>query len=422
MENESPTKSFWSHLGPGVLFAGAAIGTSHLVQSTRAGAVYGLGLLIFILLANLLKYPSFKFGPYYAAVTGRSLIEAYRSMGKPYVFLIALSQFTIHSIIIAATAITTAGIALAVTGIEMNAKLLAVIFLFLSSLVIFFGGMRVLDALAKVFVFIITIATFVAAALAIPNIDWSVSQFALPQIDFQTFAFIIALTGLMPSGMDLSILHSLWSVEKARTTKVAPNVKEVMLDFNIGYIGTVILALCFLIMGAGVLNSQGILPANGAVPFAAQVIELYTTNLGAWSGTIVGIAAFGVMFTTLITILDGMPRIHTAAIISLKSASGRVEASISKTPILFFITALLAVGAALILLFMMKSFKEFIDFVTITAFIIGPIIALFNHIAVNSKDVPPDARPNSFLNAWSLLGILALFGFSIAYLIIFFMR
>ena len=30
-------------LGPGLLFAGAAVGVSHLVQSTRAGADFGFG-------------------------------------------------------------------------------------------------------------------------------------------------------------------------------------------------------------------------------------------------------------------------------------------------------------------------------------------------------------------------------------------
>ena len=34
-----------SKLGPGLLFAGAAIGVSHLVQSTRAGADFGLSLI-----------------------------------------------------------------------------------------------------------------------------------------------------------------------------------------------------------------------------------------------------------------------------------------------------------------------------------------------------------------------------------------
>ena len=42
-----------SKLGPGLLFAGAAIGVSHLVQSTRAGAEYGWGLIWALLLINL---------------------------------------------------------------------------------------------------------------------------------------------------------------------------------------------------------------------------------------------------------------------------------------------------------------------------------------------------------------------------------
>ena len=46
--------------------AGAAIGVSHLVQSTRAGAMYGWGALIFVLLANLMKYPFYEYGHRYA--------------------------------------------------------------------------------------------------------------------------------------------------------------------------------------------------------------------------------------------------------------------------------------------------------------------------------------------------------------------
>ena len=50
-------------LGPGLLFAGAAIGVSHLVQSTRAGADFGLGLLWALLLVNFFKYPFFNSAP-----------------------------------------------------------------------------------------------------------------------------------------------------------------------------------------------------------------------------------------------------------------------------------------------------------------------------------------------------------------------
>ena len=74
-------------LGPGLLFAGAAIGVSHLVQSTRAGADFGFGLIWALILVNLFKYPFFQYGPRYAIVTGESLLDGYYKIGK--FFLIA---------------------------------------------------------------------------------------------------------------------------------------------------------------------------------------------------------------------------------------------------------------------------------------------------------------------------------------------
>ena len=49
---------FLKKLGPGLLFAGTAIGVSHLVQSTKAGAEFGFGLTWALFLAIILKYPS----------------------------------------------------------------------------------------------------------------------------------------------------------------------------------------------------------------------------------------------------------------------------------------------------------------------------------------------------------------------------
>ena len=75
-------KISFKKLGPGLLFAGAAIGVSHLVQSTRAGAEFGLGLLWALLLVNLFKYPFFQYGPRYASATGESLLDGYLKLGR----------------------------------------------------------------------------------------------------------------------------------------------------------------------------------------------------------------------------------------------------------------------------------------------------------------------------------------------------
>ena len=66
---------FWKGFGPGLMWAAAAIGVFHLVQSTRAGALAGFGMAGVILFALVLKYPFFEYGPRYAAATGRSLVE-----------------------------------------------------------------------------------------------------------------------------------------------------------------------------------------------------------------------------------------------------------------------------------------------------------------------------------------------------------
>jgi len=69
-------------LGSGLLYAGAAVGVSHLVQSTRAGGEYGWALLWAVVAANVCKYPFFEFAPRYAIATGKSLQEGYLLLGK----------------------------------------------------------------------------------------------------------------------------------------------------------------------------------------------------------------------------------------------------------------------------------------------------------------------------------------------------
>ncbi|HOI33480.1 MAG TPA: hypothetical protein PLC47_11975, partial [Bacteroidales bacterium] len=58
-------RRFFQLLGPGLLYAGAAIGVSHLVQSTRAGAEFGFDLMWVLLATNLLKFPFFEVGSRY---------------------------------------------------------------------------------------------------------------------------------------------------------------------------------------------------------------------------------------------------------------------------------------------------------------------------------------------------------------------
>jgi Mn2+/Fe2+ NRAMP family transporter len=103
MTSSTRSPTFWTAFGPGLLWAAAAIGVSHLVQSTRAGADAGFALAGVIVLALILKYPFFEYGPRYAAATGESLVEGYARIGTWATwlyFLITLATALIIQVVI----------------------------------------------------------------------------------------------------------------------------------------------------------------------------------------------------------------------------------------------------------------------------------------------------------------------------------
>ena len=153
---------FLQKLGPGLLFAGAAIGVSHLVQSTKAGANFGFGLLWALLLINLIKYPFFQFGPRYAAATGESLLEGYNKLGKgvlkAYALLTIATMFTIQT----AVTIVTAGIASTLFGSEVSMEIWSVIILSICFLLLLVGKYSLLDKMMKVIIIVLSLSTLFA--------------------------------------------------------------------------------------------------------------------------------------------------------------------------------------------------------------------------------------------------------------------
>ena len=111
-------KHYLAMLGPGLLFAGAAIGVSHLVQATRAGANYGFAMLWAVILILLFKYPFFEYGTRYTASKGETLLAGYKRMGKwvlwAYILLTPLTMFTIQA---AVTAVAGGARECRVTGV-----------------------------------------------------------------------------------------------------------------------------------------------------------------------------------------------------------------------------------------------------------------------------------------------------------------
>jgi Mn2+/Fe2+ NRAMP family transporter len=400
-------KKFLKSIGPGLLFAGAAIGVSHLVQSTRAGADFGFGLLWAILIAALFKYPFFQFGPRYAAATGETLLDGYKKLGKGVLAISYSISFITMFIIQAAVTIVTAGLAVNLFGFfDMVTWSLLITILSISVLLI--GKYRLLDNLMKYVILILTISTLIAVIVAITknNQAFTFTQ-VFPKETVEIY-FLIAFLGWMPAPLDISIWQSIWSLEKEKTTLKKTTTKQAIFDFNIGYVGTIFLAICFIILGALVMYGTGQNFSNKGSVFAGQLIELYTKNLGDFAYIFIAIAAFTTMFSTTITTLDASPRTMTIANDLLFSKKIRLK--------YYFWIILLGIGTYVILKYFIDDMGLMVKIATILSFLTAPFYAILNFILITGRHTPKEHQPSIYLKVLSIVGIIFLIAFSLWFL------
>ena len=394
-------------LGPGLLFAGAAIGVSHLVQSTRAGADFGFGLLWALLLINIIKYPFFQFGPRYAQATGESLLEGYHKLSKPILIAYFIITFATMFTIQTAVTIVTAGLAATLFGFSFDITTWCVIITLICLAIVTLGRYKLLDNLMKVIIIVLTISTLFAVFFASNEHQGTINWQQIIPANATEIGFLIAFMGWMPAPLDISIWHSLWEIEKNKTEKRSKGTIK-LFDFNIGYITTLILGGAFVALGALVMYDSGTSFSPKATVFAQQLIDLYTSSLGKEFSIIIAIAAFTTMFSTTLTTLDASPR-----------AMARTAELMLNKPLkhgyLVWISVLI-IGTLLILTTLISSMGLLIKIATILSFITAPFYAILNYRLLTSKHTPEAARPNTPTKVLSIIGILSLFAFSVWYI------
>ncbi len=401
-------KLTFKSLGPGLLFAGAAVGVSHLVQSTRAGADFGFGLLWALLIAAFFKYPFFQFGPRYAAATGETLLDGYKKLGKGVLVISYSISFITMFIIQAAVTIVTAGLAVNLFGF-FDMVTWSLLITILSITILLIGEYKLLDNLMKYVILLLTICTLIAVSVALikNNLTFTFTQ-VFPKGAFE-ITFLIAFLGWMPAPLDISIWQSIWSLEKERATLKKTTTKQAIFDFNVGYLGTIFLAVCFVILGALVMYNSGESFSNKGDVFAGQLITLYTENLGNLAYVFIAIAAFTTMFSTTITTLDASPRTMAKANDLLFSEKIKLN--------YWFWILLLGIGTYIILRFFRNDMGLMVKIATILSFLTAPFYAILNFILISGKHTPKKYHPSIYMKILSVCGIIFLIGFSTWFLL-----
>lgn len=408
LSTESSTwRSRLRALGPGVLLASAAVGGSHLIASTQAGALYGWQLAVIILLVNVLKYPFFRFSTHYTLDTGKSLIEGYAGKSRAYVwvfFLLTVPSATISTGALALISAVIVKTALPALPLSVNALSIGVMAATLALLLL--GHYRALDRVTKLIMISLTVATVAAAVIAATRGQQMLPDFIEPSPwNMASLGFIIALMGWMPAPIEFSAINSLWVAVKRKLDHVS--YQDGLFDFNVGYIGSALLALVFLALGALVQYGTGTEVKLAGPAYIAQLIDMYARTIGDWSRWLVAFIAFFCMFGTTLTAVDGYSRANTEAFRLIKG-----ETSYS-TRALYIWTVLGCAAGMVVILFFKGALAPMLKFAMITAFLTTPVFAWLNLMLVRGGA----HRISGGMLAFSWLGLIYLTGFAVLFLL-----
>ena len=409
----SKYSQFSKTAGPGILFACTAIGVSHLVQSTRAGADFGLMILGFVVLVTLLKYPFFEYGSRYANSTQTSIIDGYKQLGRPALWLYFLLTIASMFFVTGAVGFVTAGFFENLFGLDFLGEWTVIILFAACVGILAIGKYNVLDSLIKIVAVVLLVSTVSAFLLALYNGPVSpISGFEPKDLwDVSGIFFLLALMGWMPTAVDLSSWNSLWTLERIKQTNYKPKLKETLFEFRLAYLITGVLAVMFVVLGSFIFYGSGEeLPNNNSL-FAHEIVTLYTDTIGDWSYIVIASSAFTVMFGTIIAVFDGYSRSLQRTIELIFTKKEEKIRTRFRTFYVFFLL-LISTGSLLVIFQFGNNLKELVDFATVLSFVIAPIIAIFNFRLVTGKHLDENHHPSLGLKILSVSGIIFLIGFA----------
>ena len=393
-------------LGPGVIYAASAVGVSHLVQATRAGAEYGLALIPAMVAFALLKYPAIRFGGEYAALAGETIIDRYARAGRPVLWAVGVLVVMQMTLTFPAVLALTAGLTANVFALRMPLSMVAAAIVVPVCVLVAVGRYRAVETVTVWLVLALAALVVSATVLTVPAVPWDTAGVKPDPFDGRTLFFCLALAGFMPTPVDGGLLTSLW-VDARRRAGIAVTGPDARRDFDIGYFGALALGVCFCLLGAAVMFGRTTGFAASAPGFAGQVLALFTEAVGEALFPLIAAAALAVMLSTVLALADGLPRV-LARTLAL-GLGGRGGDALAR------LVALQGLVSVAVIHFFLGAFTTFVDVVTFVSFLVSPLLAWLNHRAMFGADGPAGA-PGGRIACWSLFGAIGLTATAVVYL------
>ena len=186
----------------------------------------------FVILAILLKYLFFEFSSRYANSTQTSIIDGYKKLGKPALWLYFILTIASMFFVTGAVGFITAGFFENLFGVDFLGEWTVVILFVICVSILTIGKYTMLDSMIKIIAIVLLVTTVSAFLFTMYNgpVEHVLGFQPKDLWDISGIFFLLALMGWMPAAVDLSSWNSLWTVERMKQT-INLNSKELSLNF-----------------------------------------------------------------------------------------------------------------------------------------------------------------------------------------------
>lgn len=312
--------------GPGMVLSASIVGSGELILTTTLGAKVGYTLMWLIILSCLIKSVVQSFlGRYTIGMAETGLAAMNRIPGPRFkvswvVWAWAAMVFMVLFQICGMFIGVSQAMNQAVSGVSVTAWVL--VFFVLTLVLLLGGAYHRIERLAMVKVGVFTAITLMSAMLLIGSPDFTVGELAQGftfQMPTEGLAVAVAVFGITGVGATELYVYTYWCVEKGYARYVGPNdgseawqrrARGWIHVMNIDVIGSMIIytiaTVAFYLLGAGILNKMGLVPAGKEM--IITLTNIYTQTFGAWARYLFWVGAIIILFGTIVAGTAGHSR------------------------------------------------------------------------------------------------------------------
>lgn len=322
-------RNIMKRIGPGLILSASIVGSGELIATTTLGAEVGYVALWVILLSCLIKPAVQSEIGRYVIASGETGAEGFNHVPGPrfagvnwivwaWAVMVCITFFQIGAMF--------GGVGQVMNQIfpviPVNAWIIAELVI---SLILLLGGhYERIEKIATLKVCLFTMLTFLCALILMnqrqyfnPSDLINGFKFQLPGAGLATAIAVFGITGV---GAAELFMYPYWCVEKgyARFAGVRDGsaawkvraqgwVRVMNVDILASMVIYTVATLAFYLLGAGILHSQGVVPA--AKDMIPVLSRMYTATLGPWALWLFYIGAIATLYGTIFAATAGNCRV-----------------------------------------------------------------------------------------------------------------